>query len=86
MMWIWVAELSKKFTSRIMSPVPKIRERIVGRVIVDDEASVPAARKELILRSFEAAGREPDDRFFYDYSYDGELEIFELVVMVDVDG
>jgi hypothetical protein len=65
-------------------PLPKVRERVVGRVIVDDEAIVPEARAELILRCFESAGREPDDNFVYDYSYDGELEVFELVVMVDV--
>jgi hypothetical protein len=84
-MWMLtlVAALSRKFTRKSM---PQIRERVVGRVIIDDEAQVPAARKELIERSFLAAGREPDDDFLYDYFYNQDLEVFELVVMIDVDG
>jgi hypothetical protein len=55
-------------------------------VVIDDEGQLPAARKELIKRSFEAAGREPDDDFEYDFSYDEVANQFELAVIINVDG
>lgn len=85
-MWTWVAALSKRFTERKMSSRPVIQDRIVGRVIISDEAEIPDARAELIRRSFEAAGRPQDSDFLYDFYYNEELELFELVVMIDVDG
>lgn len=79
-----VAALLRKFTRKVK--MPEVRERIVGRVLIDDEAQIPLARAELIKKSFEAAGREPDDRFIYDFYYNPDLDIFEMVVMIDVDG
>jgi predicted lactoylglutathione lyase len=64
----------------------KEKQHIVGRVTIDDEGQLPLARKELIKRSFEAAGRPIDDDYVYDFMYNQELNQFELVVYIDVDG
>jgi hypothetical protein len=54
--------------------------------VIDDEGDLGAARKELIRRSFEAAGREPDDDFIYDFAYNEVDNVFELAVIIDVTG
>lgn len=77
------AALLKRFTRE---PEVEYQERIIGRVVIDDEGQLPAARKELIKRSFEAAGREPDDDFIYDFAYNEVDNVFELAVIINVDG
>jgi hypothetical protein len=82
-MLTWAEALLKRFTPE---PEFEVQERIIGRVVIDDEGQLPAARKELIKRSFEAAGREPDDDFIYDFAYDEVANQFELAVIINVDG
>jgi hypothetical protein len=67
-------------------PEEVVRTVVTGTVIIDDEGQIPIARAELIKRVFAAAEREPDDSFFYDFRYNEEDNVFEMAVVVDVDG
>jgi hypothetical protein len=70
------------------TPEPEqiVRTVVTGTVIVGDEGQLPIARRELIKKVFAVAEREPDDSYVYDLRYNDEDNVFEMAVVVDVDG